>query len=74
MAYSKKQLQEVLISILKPEQIEGLGMPKAVDEAAIILFMQDEIYSSQEYVNILREALCDLRDSGTFNYLSATKE
>lgn len=74
MAYSKKQVQAVLKSILKPEQIESLGMPRAIEEAAIELFLQDEMYNSQEYVDILREALSDLRDSGSLNYQSTTKE
>jgi hypothetical protein len=74
ITYSKKQLQKVLISILKPEQIEGLGIHKAAEEAAITLFIQDGMYSSQEYVDVLRQAICDLRDSGCFNYASATEE
>lgn len=68
MAYSKKQVQAVLESILKPEQIESLGTPRAIEEAAVKLFIEDEMYNSQEYVDILREALCDLRDSGSLNY------
>lgn len=74
MAYSKKQLRNVLGSILKVGQIKSLGIPRAIEEAAVTLFMQDEIYNSQEYVDILREALCDLRDSGSLNYQSASKE
>jgi hypothetical protein len=68
VAYSKKQVQAVLESILKPEQIESLGTPRAIEEAAVKLFIEDEMYNSQEYVDILREALCDLRDSGSLNY------
>jgi hypothetical protein len=74
VAYSKQQVQAVLKSILKPEQIESLGTPRAIEEAAVKLFMEDEMYNSQECVDILREALCDLRDSGSLNYKPASKE
>jgi hypothetical protein len=68
MAYSKQKLIEVLEVILNKEKIDSLGLPRATEEAAIELFLDQGIWNSDEYISIIREALIDLRDNGSFNY------
>ena len=68
MAYSKQKLREVLEVMLNKEKLESLGFPRATEEAAIKLFLDQGFWNSDEYINIVREALIDLRDNGSFNY------
>lgn len=66
MPYSKEELQHTLEQILDVEQVEALGTTRAVEEAAIQLFLN---YDAHDYpTTIIKESLSDLRDFGSFRY------
>lgn len=70
MAYGKAELKNTLEQILDAEQVDALGVSRAVEEAAIQLFLN--IDAHKEAVSIIRESLSDIRDFGSFKYTSST--
>ena len=66
MAYGKKELKKILIQILDIEQVESLGITRAVEEAAIQLFLNDDAHELT--INVIKESLSDIRDFGSFKY------
>jgi hypothetical protein len=72
MAYGKEELQHALEQILDTEQVEAIGITRAVEESAIQLFLNND--SHKFAITIIKEALSDLRDFGSFKYVPTTKE
>lgn len=66
MSYSKEVLTALVKSILGETQVEALGLPRAVEESAIVLFLQES--SNTTDLLMIREALVDLRQAGSFNF------
>tara|TARA_R110001583_G_scaffold162327_2_gene314488 strand:- start:8281 stop:8514 length:234 start_codon:yes stop_codon:yes gene_type:complete len=71
MAYGKEELRSAVEQILDAEQFEAIGMPRAVEEAAIQLFLNDDAHDYA--VRIIKESLSDLRDFGSFRYAPSVK-
>lgn len=72
MAYGKEELQHTLEQILDAEQVEAIGITRAVEEAAIQLFLNDDAHDHA--ITIIKESLSDLRDFGSFRYAPIAKE
>jgi hypothetical protein len=66
MPYGKTELKNTLEKILDTEQVEALGVSRAVEEAAIQLFLNDDAH--EETVTIIKESLTDIRIGGNFKY------
>ncbi len=64
MSYFKEDIIEAVNAILGEKQVESLGIPRSVEESAIVLFLNVDAH--QEAVAVIREALSDLRDFGVF--------
>ncbi|MBD1389531.1 hypothetical protein IC617_08830 [Neiella sp. HB171785] len=65
-SYSQADLQQAVCCYLSQTQIEALGMTRAVEEVALTLFLspiKDDANSQ-----IIKAALFDLRERGSFNY------
>lgn len=68
MSYTKESLIAALIySIPNAEFVlESMTIPRAVDEAAVELFRNEDFHS--EEAEIIRHAVNDIRSTGQLNY------
>lgn len=66
MAYRKEQLEETVSAIIGSSPATSLGLPRAVEESAVQLFIN--VDADQSAVQLAREAVSDLRDFGTFKF------
>ncbi len=66
MTYTKLQLIEITNRILTPTYALSIGLPKAVEETAIQLFMGRHAQANDP--KIIKQALCDLRNHGEFGF------
>ena len=66
MTYRKDEIELATRTILSEGQVGSLGLPRAVEESAIQLFLNEDAHA--EAVAIIREALSDLRDFGSFKF------
>jgi hypothetical protein len=70
MAYGKQELQNTLEQILSNDHVEAIGITRAVEEAAIQLFLNDD--ADERAIIIIKESLSDLRDFGSFRFSPTT--
>lgn len=68
MAYTVEELTQVANQILGQNPVVVLGLPRAVEECAIQLFLADRNDETEAATVIIKEALSDLRGDGFFKY------
>lgn len=66
MSYGKVELEEAVNAILGINPVIALGLPRAVEESAIQLFLNPDAHA--DALTIIRSALSDLRDFGSFKF------
>jgi hypothetical protein len=67
MGYTKEILIEILETCLGSCQVSSLGLPKATEELAILMFLKPTLFSKCN-TEIIKEALTDLRSVGSFQW------
>ncbi len=66
MAYLKSELNIIVVAILGDTQVSALGLARSVEQCAVELFVAEQCNS--EDASIIREAIRDLREKGSFNF------
>jgi len=69
--YTKESLIKAINSIVNLEAVETMDIVKALNEAAIILFLMPSL--SQTTTNTIKDALTDIRQEGQFCYSEQDK-
>jgi ubiquinone biosynthesis protein COQ9 len=67
MGYTKELLIEILESCLGSGQVSSLGLPRSVEELAVLMFLKPDKYSKCS-IEIIKDALTDLRSVGLFQW------
>jgi hypothetical protein len=67
MSYRKTELQSAVETILGEDEVDAMGLPRAAEECAVQLFLNIEAH--QEAIDIIRCAVSDLRDFGSFKFV-----
>ena len=67
MPYRKEELEKSVNTIIGQEIFSSLTLPRATEEAAIVLFLNDDAHD--EAIQLIKEAVSDLRDFGHFKFL-----
>ena len=68
MSYTKESLRSALIYVIPNGEnvLECMTVTRAIDEAAIELFLNEDLYSKE--AQIIRLAVDDIRNTGQLNY------
>ena len=67
MGYTEEILIEILEACLGEWQVNSLGLPKATEELAVLIFLKPALFSKCN-TEIIKEALTDLRSVGSFQW------
>jgi len=66
MGYSKEELETVVEEIVGSNLRNCLGLPRAVERAAVLIFL--DLSPSQYQSQVIRKALLDLQEVGHFKF------
>ena len=72
MPYTECELEEAVLSQVSKGQLEALGLPRAIEEAALVIFIGQYHVDFSRETEVLREALINLREQGALKYTKHT--
>jgi hypothetical protein len=68
MPYSKEKITLLVKKIVGEHQLESLGLPRAAEEAALMIFLNQKEYISKEEQSLIREYLLELKERGFIKF------
>lgn len=68
MLYTKKNIESIVLKVVGKNQLEALGLPLALEESALLLFIGEVKDIKEEEILLIKESVIDVREHGCISF------
>lgn len=70
MLYTKKIIESIVLKIVGENQLEALGLPRSIEESAILIFIDKAENITNEESQVVKSAMIDIREQGFLPFVA----